>query len=164
MNILVVDDNTDARKLLSELLTQSGFNVFEAENGKQAIEILQQRKDFVLIISDILMSVMDGFKFCYEVKSNPELRHIPFIFFTGSYVSNEDRILGLKLGAADYIIKPIKPKLGKCIVFINDVSDLKKLQDEKRKIELKLWQKYRLASIGRLAGGIAHNLKIHLPC
>lgn len=108
MNILVVDDNAEARKLLSELLIKSGFNVFEAENGKQAIEILQQRKDFALIISDILMPVMDGFKFCHEVKSNPELSHIPFIFYTGSYVSDEDRIFGLKLGAEDYIVKPIK--------------------------------------------------------
>lgn len=108
MNILVVDDNTEARKLLAELLAQSGFNVVEAENGKSALEILRAKKDFALIISDILMPVMDGFKFCYEVKSDPELSSIPFVFFTGSYISNEDRIFGVKLGADDFIIKPIQ--------------------------------------------------------
>lgn len=108
MNILVVDDNTEARKLLAELLTQSGFNVVEAENGKSALEILSVRKDFALIISDILMPVMDGFKFCHEVKSNPELSSIPFVFLTGSYISDEDRIFGIKLGADDFIIKPIQ--------------------------------------------------------
>ncbi|CUT02411.1 two-component system sensor histidine kinase NtrB [Candidatus Chrysopegis kryptomonas] len=51
------------------------------------------------------------------------------------------------------------PKLGKCIAIINDITELKRLQEEKRKIEAKLWQEYRLAGIGRLAGGIAHNLR-----
>lgn len=70
MNILVVDDNTEARKLLVEFLTQAGFYVVEAENGKEALEILKAKKDFALIISDILMPVMDGFKFChFEIDS-----------------------------------------------------------------------------------------------
>jgi len=108
MNILVVDDNTEARKLLAELLTQAGFSVTEAENGKQALEILKNRKNFSLIISDVLMPVMDGFKLCHEVKSDPEISSIPFVFYTGSYISNEDRIFGMNLGADDYIVKPIK--------------------------------------------------------
>ncbi len=119
MNILVVDDNTEARKLLAELLTQSGFNVIEAENGKSALEILSTRKDFALIISDILMPVMDGFKFCHEVKSNPELSSIPFVFLTGSYISDEDKIFGIKLGADDFIIKPIQ--FDELLKRINDV-------------------------------------------
>ncbi len=108
MKILVVDDNPEERKLLGELLTQSGFNVVEAENGKQALEILNSEKDFAIIISDVLMPVMDGFKFCREVKSDPNLRTIPFIFYTGSYISEEDKNFGLKLGADDYITKPVK--------------------------------------------------------
>ena len=104
MNILVVDDNTEARKLLAELLTQSGFNVIEAENGISALDILSTRKDFALIISDILMPVKDGFKYCHEVKSKPELSSIPFVFLTGSYISDEDKIFGIKLGAEDFII------------------------------------------------------------
>jgi len=108
MNILIVDDNDEARKLLAELLTQSGFNIVEAENGKKALEILKDRKDFDLIISDVLMPVMDGFKFCHEVKTNPELNFIPFIFYTGSYASPEDQAFGIMLGADDYIVKPVK--------------------------------------------------------
>ena len=61
------------------------------------IEILSTRKDFALIISDILMPVMDGFKFSHEVKSNPELSSIPFVFLTGSYISDEDKIFGIRL-------------------------------------------------------------------
>ena len=108
MKALIVEDNDEARKLLGELLKQSGFEVFEAENGKKALEILKEKKDFDIIISDVLMPVMDGFKFCYEVKSNPELNFIPFVFYTGSYISAEDKMFGLKLGADDYITKPIK--------------------------------------------------------
>ncbi len=108
MNILIVDDNDNARKLLAELLTKSGFNIVEAENGKKALEILKERKDFDLIISDILMPVMDGFKLCHEVKTNPEFNYIPFVFYTGSYVSAEDQAFGIMLGADDYIVKPVK--------------------------------------------------------
>jgi DNA-binding response OmpR family regulator len=108
MKALIVEDNDEARKLLGELLKQSGFEVFEAENGKKALEILKEKKDFDIIISDVLMPVMDGFKFCYEVKSNPESNFIPFVFYTGSYISAEDKMFGLKLGADDYITKPIK--------------------------------------------------------
>ncbi|MFN3135805.1 MAG: response regulator, partial [Candidatus Kryptonium sp.] len=134
MNILVVDDNTEARKLLADLLTQSGFNVIEAENGKTALEILRTRKDFALIISDILMPVMDGFKFCHEVKSDPELNSIPFVFFTGSYISNEDRVFGIKLGADDFIIKPIQ--FNEILKRINNV--IRKSKSRKAHPEVKI--------------------------
>jgi signal transduction histidine kinase/DNA-binding response OmpR family regulator len=134
MNILVVDDNPDERNLLAELLTQSGFNVVSAENGKQALEILNSQKDIAIIISDILMPVMDGFKFCYEVKSNPNFRTIPFIFYTGSYISEEDKNFGLKLGADDFIIKPVKFE-----ILLNRINDIiKKGKIRKIQTEVKL--------------------------
>ncbi len=134
MNILVVDDNPEERNLLAELLTQSGFNVVSAENGKQALEILNSKKDIVIIISDILMPVMDGFKFCHEVKSDPNLRTIPFIFYTGSYISEEDKNFGLKLGADDFIIKPVKFEF-----LLNRISDIiKKGKTRKIQTEVKL--------------------------
>lgn len=136
MNILVVDDDQEQRKSLAELLTQSGFNVVEAENGKQAIEILNSEKDFAIIISDVLMPTMDGFKFCYEVKSNPSLRAIPFVFYTGSYTSEEDKDFGLKLGADDYITKPVKFE-----TLLKRISEvIKKSKIRKTQAEVKLDQ------------------------
>ncbi len=134
MNILIVDDNADERNLLAELLTQSGFNVIEAENGKSALEILKEEKNFALIISDVLMPVMDGFKFCREVKSDAELSLIPFVFYTGSYISEEDKNLGLKLGADDYITKPIRFDL-----FLKKVNEIiKRKRARKTKAELEI--------------------------
>lgn len=134
MNILIVDDNPEERNLLAELLTQSGFDVVSAENGKQALEILNSNRDIEIIISDVLMPVMDGFKFCYEVKSNPNFRTIPFIFYTGSYISEEDKNFGLKLGADDFIIKPVKFE-----ILLNRISDIiKKGKIRKAQNEVKL--------------------------
>ena len=82
--ILIVDDINNNLVILEALLTEFGYSVESAINGKDALEKLRM-KEFDLIISDILMPVMDGFTFCRTVKEDERLRKIPLVFYTATY-------------------------------------------------------------------------------
>ncbi len=106
--ILIVDDNEEIRELVKEGFTK-GYNTFEAENGKEALNIaLKEMPD--IIISDVLMPEMDGVEFCHCLKTNIRTSHIPIILLT-ALNSVEHRIKGLESGADAYIPKPFKMKL-----------------------------------------------------
>lgn len=108
MKILVVDDNEDNRCLLDTLLRKSGYEVVSAGNGVEALERL--RKDsFNMIISDILMPVMDGFRLCRECKTDDSLMKIPFVFYTSTYTDRKDEAFALNLGAEKVLVKPLEP-------------------------------------------------------
>lgn len=85
MKILIVDDNYDSRKFLRYNLEHHGVEtVIEAENGREGLEAARvHRHDF--IISDALMPVMDGFEFLRCIKTDNELKNIPFIFYSSVY-------------------------------------------------------------------------------
>ena len=104
-NILIADDIRANLTVLQKLLQRAGYSVHVAENGKQAMEILRS-EPIDLIISDILMPVMDGYQLCRQCQHDKALCHIPFIFYTATYTSDDDRAFGLSLGAARFIIKP----------------------------------------------------------
>ena len=104
--ILVVDDEAKACELLKRFLEAKGHEALTAGNGVEALEKL--KNNFVdLIISDILMPEMDGFRLCRECKGNDKLRTIPFIFYTATYVSKKDEEFAMGLGAEMFIIKPL---------------------------------------------------------
>lgn len=105
--ILVVDDNAENRYLLEVLLKSRGFEVVPAENGVQALTKLRAEK-IDLIVSDILMPVMDGYRLCRECKADETLKDIPFIFMTSSYTDPKDELFALSLGADRYIRRPIE--------------------------------------------------------
>jgi len=109
MNILIVEDKQDARYFLELLLKSKGYVVFSANNGKEALEVLKKQK-IDLIISDILMPEMDGFKFCQRVKKDEKLRNTGFIFYTATYVDKKDEDFGLSLGADLFLKKPMEPE------------------------------------------------------
>ena len=107
-SLLIVEDNQDFRMYLAREFSDE-YNVFQAPNGRMAVEILEtQRID--LVISDIMMPVMDGCELCNEIKTNPEFSHIPVLLLTAA-VGTEMRIETLKAGADGYIEKPFPIEL-----------------------------------------------------
>ncbi len=106
---LIADDHPENLYFLEVLLKGNGFDTVDsAENGAQALELARlNRPD--LIISDILMPVMDGYALCKELKADPNLKDIPFIFYTATFTTAKDEALALSLGADRFVIKPQEP-------------------------------------------------------
>lgn len=105
MQILVCDDESLIRDVIKEYLLIEKFQVFEASNGLEAIEIVAN-KDIDLVIMDIMMPKMDGYQAIKEIK---KIKDIPFIMLTAR--SEEfDKLLGFDIGADDYVTKPFSPK------------------------------------------------------
>ena len=104
--ILVIEDNSDVRENLAEILELSNFEVLTAENGKIGVELaLQERPD--LVICDVMMPELDGFGVLHILSKKPETADIPFIFLTAKADKSDFR-KGMNLGADDYITKPFE--------------------------------------------------------
>lgn len=103
--ILIIDDQASIRTLVEMYLTQEGFRVVTATNGRDALFIARQEKPD-LIILDIMMPQMDGYEF---IRIHRKERDTPVILLTAR-VEEHDRILGLELGADDYVTKPFSPR------------------------------------------------------
>jgi PAS domain S-box-containing protein len=110
MKVMVVDDNEQNLYLLEVLLRSEKYEVVCARDGLEALEHIK-KGPFSLIISDILMPRMDGFQLCRECKTDPHLKHIPFIFYTATYTDQKDEEFALSLGADRFIAKPIEPQI-----------------------------------------------------
>jgi len=109
MKILVVDDAEHDRMLISKMIRVNGYDVLEARNGVEALRLLENIIPD-LIISDINMPGMDGLTLLLRLKKNSKTNIIPFVFYTSAFVNDEDRELGLSLGASRYLLKPLEPK------------------------------------------------------
>ena len=103
--ILVVDDDGRIRNLLKIYLEKAGFQVSEAENGLEALLALHNSQPN-LIVLDIMMPVLDGMEVCRQVR---KFSQVPVIMLTAR-TEDEDRIMGLELGADDYLAKPFNPR------------------------------------------------------
>ena len=100
--ILLVDDNADIRHLVSELLETEGYQVMTAEDGEEMFACLsQQQADLILL--DVMLPGQDGFALCRKLRSDPEM---PPIIMLSAKDEEIDRVVGLELGADDYIAKP----------------------------------------------------------
>jgi signal transduction histidine kinase/DNA-binding NarL/FixJ family response regulator len=102
--ILIIEDNLSMLSYLVEKL-RVRYNVYAAKSAGEALEKLKNVNQLELIISDVMMKPMDGFEFCRELYKMEKYEHIPVIFLTAKTTS-EDKMLGLSLGAIDYIEKP----------------------------------------------------------
>ena len=103
-NILICDDQPDIVNALKIYLTPEGYGLYTAYNGKEAIELLQ-REDIHLVLLDIMMPQMDGITAASKIR---EFSNVPIIFLTAKS-ETEDLVLGLNVGADDYITKPFVP-------------------------------------------------------
>lgn len=103
--ILLVDDEKDILELLKYNLEKEGYRVLTAPNGSQAIGLATSKTD--LIVLDVMMPELDGWETCRSLRKNPDTAHIPVIFLTAKD-SEIDEVVGLELGADDYITKPVK--------------------------------------------------------
>jgi DNA-binding response OmpR family regulator len=102
--IVLIEDDADLFALLKYNLEKEGFALVGSQTGRGAIELCrQQRPDLILL--DIMLPDSDGLDICKGIRANAELAHIPVIFLTAR-ASETDRIVGLELGANDYIVKP----------------------------------------------------------
>ncbi len=110
LSVLIVDDIEQNLYLLNFMLTKAGYHAVQAANGKQALALLE-RESVDLIVSDILMPEMDGYQFCRTCKANDKWKDIPFIFYTATYTTEEDKAFALGLGASRFIIKPQEPEI-----------------------------------------------------
>ena len=121
--ILIVEDNELNRTMLSEILSDD-YKVLEAENGQEALEILEQNKDDIhLILLDVMMPVMDGYTFLDKIKKNEELALIPVIVMTQGD-SEADEVTALAHGATDFVPKPYRPQ-----VILHRIASLIKLRE-----------------------------------
>lgn len=102
--IVLIEDDADLYALLKYNLEKEGFAMAGSQTGKGAIELCRREKPD-LILLDIMLPDSDGLDICKGIRQHPELAHIPVIFLTAR-ASETDRIVGLELGANDYIVKP----------------------------------------------------------
>ena len=107
LKILVVDDESRMRKLVKDFLTKKNFQVLEAGNGEEAMDIFYEEKYIALIILDVMMPKMDGWEVCREIRKNSK---VPIIMLTARS-DERDELLGFDLGVDEYISKPFSPKI-----------------------------------------------------
>ena len=107
-SILVVEDEPDIRKLVQYNLAQERFKVLEAEDGEQALKILQREKPN-LIILDLMLPGLSGLELCKLLRERPQTAQLPILMLTAK-AGEADKVLGLEIGADDYLTKPFSPR------------------------------------------------------
>ena len=107
LKILVVDDESRMRKLVKDFLVKNNFEVLEAEDGEEAMDVFYETKDIALIILDVMMPKMDGWQVCREIR---QYSKVPVIMLTARG-DERDELKGFKLGVDEYISKPFSPKI-----------------------------------------------------
>jgi len=164
--ILIVDDTPHNLQVAGEILGRQGYGIALAQGGSQALEFVEKHKPD-LILLDIMMPEIDGFKVCQTLKENIETRSIPVIFLTAR-AQVEDIVKGFELGGADYLVKPFNDK--ELVARVRSQLELVRLQEILRNKNRKLVEEIRLrkqrdrdfvgfehgAYMGVMVGNIAH--------
>jgi len=128
--ILVVEDDKHISRLVKYNVDKSGYNCLVAEDGEEALDILG-RQNIDLIILDIMLPEIDGFEVCRTLKQDIKLKNIPIIMLTAKG-EEVDRIVGLELGADDYVVKPFSPR--ELMLRVKAVLRRKKMPESPRDI------------------------------
>ena len=130
--ILIVEDEAKLRNILKIMIMQQNYNIFEAENGLQALDILKE-EDIDLVISDIKMPEMDGMELLKNIKK--EKISVPVVFIT-AFATVESAVEAMRLGVIDYIQKPFEEE--KIILTIEKALGFSKILKEKDELQKEL--------------------------
>ncbi len=106
--ILIVEDEKDIYELIAYNLKKEGFEVFISADGESALQLIRKEK-FNMVILDLMLPVLSGLEICRIIRSNPDTAALPVIMLTAKG-EEIDRVLGLEMGADDYITKPFSPR------------------------------------------------------
>lgn len=107
LKILVVDDEMRIRKLVHDFLVKQNYDVLEAGDGEEALDIFYREKGIALVILDVMMPKMNGYQVCREIRENSS---VPVIMLTAKS-EERDELNGFECGADEYISKPFSPKI-----------------------------------------------------
>ena len=137
--ILIVDDNQDNVFLLDSIISSNGYNTLTAFGGKDAIEIIQEKRaELDCVILDLMMPDVDGLQVTKTVKRDKKTKHIPIILLTAKQRDRDEVAEGLDIGAEDYLTKPIEAV--ELLARVRSIIRTKRLQDEISRVNTHLEQ------------------------
>jgi signal transduction histidine kinase len=155
--ILIVDDTANNLEVMSETLTDEGFEVSTALTGDRALEQVQYSEPD-LILLDVMMPGIDGFETCKRLKADSKTSSIPIIFMT-ALADTDSKVKGFDLGAVDYITKPFQER--EVIARVRTHLHLRNLS---KQLEQQLVQSEKMSTLGNLIAGIAHEINNPISC
>lgn len=154
MDIIIAEDNIVSARLMKKMLEKENHSIHLAKNGEEAIDLIESSKSRILL-SDWVMPHMDGIALCKKIREKFTSPYIYIILLT-SKSDVEDTIHAFDAGADDYIIKPFNPK--ELIARITVGQRIIELEDKFEKASVQLLQSEKMAAIGQLSAGIAHEI------
>ena len=153
-NALLVDHDRKLRRTLCKNLENLGFSCTAAKSGREALDILQ-RAEFRLVVADWKISVMEGAELLSRIRSTHYARYV-YVILTATEADKSEATGRLERGADDYLIKPFDP--AEMTARANIARRILRLEDGQKRDHLKLLRAQKMASVGQLAAGVAHEI------